>query len=84
MDRTDKARQSTMVLVVTDDGQMLMKSRGGNAHVLDVDGRGTATACTCPDWVHRNPDDGCYHMRAYNDWDLLDRVSLSGELKCSV
>lgn len=53
---TDPATEPTPVVGV--DGRVLVVSTGPE-YVVDVE----AGRCTCPDAEHRDPDDGCKHVR---------------------
>lgn len=74
--RSERAARKDVTMIQTDANDTVIKADGGGAHMIETDGS-DAVSCSCPDWEHREPDGGCYHMIAYGEWEI-DRVIVGG------
>jgi hypothetical protein len=59
-DRTERALYEKISVLPTDTaGQYEIVSESGRTYAVDL----VASACECPDMIHRNPSGGCKHLR---------------------
>lgn len=75
-DRFYRAQSQEMELTIIENDDMAIRSGGSDeTHVLHTEGS-EAISCTCPDYENRNPDGGCKHMIAWENW-FIDEVKFS-------